>query len=76
MKVATSLPCCNHQTLKLLVAKSPRVTTSADVIAAINQRRTRLTLRPEMPGKLPTGWQDWLDAMPLVDGRAEDAFAP
>ncbi|MFS8136922.1 MAG: hypothetical protein ACMG50_02225, partial [Thermomonas sp.] len=37
---------------------------------------TRLTLRPEMPGKLPTGWQDWLDAMPLVDGQAEDALAP
>jgi hypothetical protein len=51
------------------------VTTSADVIAAINQRRTRLTLRPEMPGMLPTGWQDWLDAMPRVDGHSEGALA-
>jgi len=52
------------------------VTTSADVIAALNQRRTRLTLRPETPGKLPAGWQDWLDAMPPVNGHSEGALAP
>ncbi|MEO6227376.1 MAG: hypothetical protein ABIO61_05920 [Thermomonas sp.] len=52
------------------------MTTSADVIAAINQRRTRLTLRPETPGMLPTGWQDWLDAMPRVDGHSQGSLAP
>lgn len=52
------------------------MTTSADVIAALNQRRTRLTLRPETPGKLPAGWQDWLDAMPPVDGHSPGALAP
>jgi hypothetical protein len=56
------------------------VTTSADVIAAINQRRARLTIRPDTagttPGALPTGWQQWLDAMPLLDAHAEGAPAP
>ena len=52
------------------------MTTSADVIAAINQRRTRLTIRPETPGALPPGWQGWLDAMPVVDAHAEGAPAP
>ena len=56
------------------------MTTSADVIAAINQRRTRLTIRPETPGTtpgtLPVGWQQWLDAMPVVDAHAEGAPAP
>lgn len=51
-----------------------------DVIAAINQRHKRLTIRPEAPGRspgsLPAGWQQWLDAMPLVDAHAEGALAP
>lgn len=52
------------------------MTTSADVIAAINQRRTRLTIRPETPGSLPDGWQQWFDAMPVVDAHAEGSPAP
>ncbi len=56
------------------------MTTSADVIAAINQRRTRLTIRPDTsgtaPGSLPAGWQQWLDAMPIVDAHAEGSPAP
>ncbi|MGV8944055.1 hypothetical protein [Thermomonas sp.] len=52
------------------------MTTSDDVIAAINQRRTRLTIRPEVPGALPDGWQQWLDAMPVVDAHAEGSPAP
>ncbi|MDQ3039905.1 MAG: hypothetical protein M3Q51_00665 [Pseudomonadota bacterium] len=51
------------------------MTTSADVIAAINQRRTRLTIRPETPGALPTGWQQWLDAMPVSNARAKGTLA-
>lgn len=49
-------------------------TSSDDVIAAINKRRTRLTIRPDPsetpPGSLPAGWQQWLDAMPVVDAHA------
>ncbi|MEO6155849.1 MAG: hypothetical protein ABIP16_09010 [Thermomonas sp.] len=55
------------------------MTTSADVIAALNQRRTRLTIRPETtattPGTLPAGWQQWLDAMPVVDAHVAGAPA-
>ena len=49
------------------------MTTAADLIAALNQKRTRLTLRPEVPGQLPPGWQGWLDAMPVVDAQAASA---
>ena len=49
------------------------MTTAADLIAALNQKRTRLTLRPEVPGQLPPGWQGWLDGMPVVDGQAASA---
>jgi len=45
------------------------VTTAADLIAALNQKRTRLSLRPHAPGQLPPGWQGWLDALPVVDGE-------
>ena len=46
------------------------MTTAADVIAALNQRRQRKSLRPEVPGQLPAGWQGWLDAQPRVDAHA------
>lgn len=52
------------------------MTTAADVIAALNQRRKLKSLRPETPGRLPPGWQGWLDAMPAVDGHAPGAPAP
>jgi hypothetical protein len=51
------------------------VTTAADVIAALNQRRKLKSLRPEAPGRLPPGWQGWLDAMPVLDGHAGGAPA-
>ena len=49
------------------------MTTAADVIAALNQRRQRKSLRPEAAGQLPSGWQDWLDAQPRVDAEASGA---
>ena len=49
------------------------MTTAADLIAALSQKRTRLTLRPDVPGQLPPGWQRWLDAMPVVDVQAASA---
>ena len=49
------------------------MTTAADVIAALNQRRQRKSLRPEAAGQLPSGWQDWLDAQPRVDTEASGA---
>lgn len=49
------------------------MTTAADVIAALNQRRQRKSLRPETPGLFPSGWQDWFDAMPRADAHAPAA---
>ena len=49
------------------------MTSAADLIAALNQKRKLLSLRPEMPGELPPGWQRWLDAIPVVDGAAANA---
>lgn len=52
------------------------MTTAADLIAALNRRRTLKSLRPEELGKLPPGWQRWLDAQPAVDGHAPGSPAP
>ena len=49
------------------------MTTATDVIAALNQRRQRKSLRPEASGQFPSGWQDWFDAMPRVDAHAPGA---
>jgi len=49
------------------------VTTAADVIAALNQRRQRKSLRPEAPGQFPPGWQDWFDLHPRVDVATSSA---
>jgi hypothetical protein len=39
------------------------VFSSADVIEVLAQRRRRKSIRPEAPGTLPPGWQQWLDGM-------------
>lgn len=52
------------------------MTTAADFIAALDQRRTRFSNRPELPGQMPPGWQRWFDAMPSVDAHAPGAPAP
>ena len=49
------------------------MTTAADLITALNHKRKRLSLRPEVPGQLPPGWQRWLDVMPVVDGAFASA---
>ncbi|MEF9979468.1 MAG: hypothetical protein RR834_13355, partial [Thermomonas sp.] len=49
------------------------MTTAADVIAALNQRRQRKSLRPETPGLFPAGWQDWFDTHPRVDAETSRA---
>ena len=49
------------------------MTTAADVIAALNQRRQRKSLRPETPGQFPSGWQDWFDTQPRVDAEVSRA---
>ena len=49
------------------------MTTAADLVAALNQRRTRFSIRPETAGQLPPGWQGWLDAMPVVDANPAGA---
>lgn len=52
------------------------MTTAADFIAALDQRRTRFSNRPEVAGQMPQGWQRWFDAMPAVDAHAPGAPAP
>ena len=52
------------------------MTSAADIITALNQRRTRFSNRPETPGQMPSGWQLWFDAMPAVDAHAPGALAP
>ena len=52
------------------------MTSAADIITALNQRRTRFSNRPETPGQMPSGWQRWFDAMPAVDAHAPGALAP
>ena len=52
------------------------MTTAADFITALDQRRTRFSNRPELPGQMPPGWQRWFDAMPSVDAHAPGAPAP
>jgi hypothetical protein len=51
------------------------VTTAADVIAALNQRRLLKHGKPDAPGQMPAGWQRWFDAMPQVDAGAARARA-
>ena len=50
--------------------------TAADVIAYLGQRRRLRSIRPEIPGQLPPGWQAWLDAMPTADAAVMGALAP
>jgi hypothetical protein len=38
--------------------------TAADLLDVLRQRRLRKSLRPEVPGQMPPGWQAWLEAMP------------
>lgn len=52
------------------------MTTAADLVAALNQRRTRFSIRPEAPGQMPPGWQHWFEAMPPVGAPAPGAPAP
>ena len=51
------------------------MTTAADLIAALDQRRTRFSIRPETPGQMPPGWQRWFDAMPVADAQVPRASA-
>lgn len=51
------------------------MTTAADLVAAINQRRTRFSNRPEAPGQLPPGWQAWFEASPMGHPHAAGASA-
>lgn len=47
--------------------------TAADVIEHLGQRRRLKSIRPEIPGQLPPGWQAWLDAMPPAEGAVTGA---
>lgn len=49
------------------------MTTAADVIAALNQRRLLKLGKPEAAGDMPAGWQRWFDAMPQADAGAARA---
>lgn len=43
------------------------MTTAADVIAELHQRRQAQAGHVVPPGTFPPGWQDWFDAQPVVD---------
>ena len=49
------------------------MTSAADIITALEQRRTRFSNRPEVTGQMPQGWQRWFDAMPVLDVHAAGA---
>lgn len=42
--------------------------SAADLIDALLHRRRLKSIRPEAPGRMPAGWQAWLDAMPTRQG--------
>lgn len=48
--------------------------TSADLIEALRQRRRLKSIRPDTPGQLPPGWQQWLEAMPARVGAVIGAL--
>jgi hypothetical protein len=48
--------------------------TAADVIEILGQRRRLKSIRPDIPGRLPPGWQAWLDAMPPAEGGVTGAL--
>ena len=50
--------------------------TAADLLDVLRQRRLRKSLRPEVPGQLPPGWQSWLEAMPERAGAITGASPP
>lgn len=47
--------------------------TAAELLEYLRQRRIRKSLRPEVPGQLPPGWQAWLEAMPERVGAVTGA---
>ncbi len=49
------------------------MTTANDVIVALNQRRLLKAGRAVDAGRLPTGWQRWLDAQPRPDPQTAHA---
>lgn len=47
--------------------------TAGELLDFLRQRRIRKSLRPEVPGQLPPGWQAWLAAMPERVGAVTGA---
>ena len=50
--------------------------SAADLLEALRRRRTLKSIRPEAPGRLPPGWEQWLAAMPARAGAVTGAPAP
>jgi hypothetical protein len=49
------------------------VFSAADLIESLLHRRRLKSIRPDVPGQLPAGWQAWLDAMPARRGAVTGA---
>ena len=48
--------------------------TAADLLEALRQRRKLKSIRPDVPGQLPPGWEAWLAAMPARVGAVTGAM--
>ncbi|HET8817917.1 MAG TPA: hypothetical protein VFM73_00035 [Xanthomonadaceae bacterium] len=47
-----------------------------DLLEVLRRRRTLKSIRPEEPGRLPPGWERWLEAMPAGAGAVTGAPPP
>ena len=47
--------------------------SAAELLEVLRRRRTLKSIRPEEPGRLPPGWERWLEAMPARSGAVKGA---
>jgi len=47
--------------------------SAADLLEVLRRRRTLKSIRPEVPGRMPPGWQAWLESIPVRAGAVSGA---
>ena len=50
--------------------------SAADLLEALRRRRTLKSIRPEEPGRLPPGWEQWLEQLAVRPHAVTGAPAP